>query len=319
MTGFSISSSAILPSASSPWRRALHEAFVLGGHERGSVAKETVQRGKENLLRLDSNLSLPLPSAPLPSALLLPGFGHTLRWGNNDRTRVRATSAPRTGQAVHTVPRCALQTHQVAFPPRQVVLIACARPIRLREGASREDLGTARMKSRLLHILLAVGVVVVTMLTAFTIPASAEQRVIYVKLATGRSSRSPSTCPGTAGPDRAPRHARAARLRPSSRRRRRSRPSLRPPPPRLHRPPPRAASASPARKAAPKKSKRRCAGSAGAARAPAGLGLDPRVSVGGASATATRCAGRTEAPRRATPASSTRCRAPRPAAESRTS
>jgi hypothetical protein len=42
------------------------------------------------------------------------------------------------------------------------------------------------MKSRLLHILLAVGVLVVTMLTAFTIPASAEQRVIYVKLATGQ-------------------------------------------------------------------------------------------------------------------------------------
>src|SRR5204862_433540 len=54
------------------------------------------------------------------------------------------------------------------------------------KGASREDLGTARMKSRLLHILLSVAVLVVAMLTAFTIPASAEKRTIYVKLATGQ-------------------------------------------------------------------------------------------------------------------------------------
>src|SRR3954447_2558486 len=53
-------------------------------------------------------------------------------------------------------------------------------------GASREDLGTARMKSRLLYILLSVAVLVVAMLTAFTIPASAEKRTIYVKLVTGQ-------------------------------------------------------------------------------------------------------------------------------------
>src|SRR4051794_6254831 len=53
------------------------------------------------------------------------------------------------------------------------------------EGASREELGTARMKSRLLYILLSAGVLAVAMLTAFTIPAAAEKRVVYVKLATG--------------------------------------------------------------------------------------------------------------------------------------
>ena len=53
-------------------------------------------------------------------------------------------------------------------------------------GASREDLGTARMKSRLLYILLSAGVVAVAFLTAFTIPASAEKRTIYVKLVTGQ-------------------------------------------------------------------------------------------------------------------------------------
>src|SRR3954470_22374729 len=53
-------------------------------------------------------------------------------------------------------------------------------------GASREDLCTARMKSRLLYILLSVGVLAVAMLTAFTIPASAEKRTIYVRLVTGQ-------------------------------------------------------------------------------------------------------------------------------------
>ncbi|HEY1360280.1 MAG TPA: lytic murein transglycosylase [Thermoleophilaceae bacterium] len=42
------------------------------------------------------------------------------------------------------------------------------------------------MKSRLLYILLSVGVMVVAMLTAFTIPASAEKRTIYVRLITGQ-------------------------------------------------------------------------------------------------------------------------------------
>src|SRR3954465_13857025 len=50
------------------------------------------------------------------------------------------------------------------------------------QGASREDLGTARMKSRLLYFLLSAGVLGVAMLTALTIPASAAQRTIYVKL-----------------------------------------------------------------------------------------------------------------------------------------
>src|SRR4051812_989388 len=42
------------------------------------------------------------------------------------------------------------------------------------------------MKSRLLYILLCVGVLVVAMLTAFTIPASAEKHTIYVRLVTGQ-------------------------------------------------------------------------------------------------------------------------------------
>src|SRR3954453_6572393 len=42
------------------------------------------------------------------------------------------------------------------------------------------------MKSRLLYILLSVGLLVVAMLTAFTIPASAEKQTIYVRLVTGQ-------------------------------------------------------------------------------------------------------------------------------------
>jgi hypothetical protein len=42
------------------------------------------------------------------------------------------------------------------------------------------------MKSRLLYILLAAGVLALAMLAAFTLPASAEQRTVYVKLATGQ-------------------------------------------------------------------------------------------------------------------------------------
>src|SRR4051794_32428627 len=42
------------------------------------------------------------------------------------------------------------------------------------------------MKSRLLYILLSVGLLVVAMLTAFTTPASAEKQTIYVRLVTGQ-------------------------------------------------------------------------------------------------------------------------------------
>jgi Transglycosylase SLT domain len=42
------------------------------------------------------------------------------------------------------------------------------------------------MKSRLLHILIFVGVLAATVLAGFTSPASAEKRTIYVKLATGQ-------------------------------------------------------------------------------------------------------------------------------------
>jgi Transglycosylase SLT domain len=42
------------------------------------------------------------------------------------------------------------------------------------------------MKSRLLYILLTAGVLAAAMLAAFTIPASAEKRTVYVRLATGQ-------------------------------------------------------------------------------------------------------------------------------------
>ena len=42
------------------------------------------------------------------------------------------------------------------------------------------------MTKRLLYILLAVALAMVAALTAFTVPAAAEKRTIYVKLATGK-------------------------------------------------------------------------------------------------------------------------------------
>ena len=164
-------------------------------------------------------------------------------------------------------------------------------------GASREDLGTARMKSRLLHILLAVGVVVVTMLTAFTIPASAEQRVIYVKLPTGQVVPVTVDVPAghPDGPDRAPRHARAARHavraaaggagagEASADHHLASAAHL----------PGRRAPAQHARRHAEEKAEGAQEAQA-ERRAPAGLGLDPRVKRRRRKRTATRCAGRTE-------------------------
>src|SRR5919108_5328126 len=44
----------------------------------------------------------------------------------------------------------------------------------------------ARMKTRLLHILLAAGAVALALLAAFTMPAEAQQQTVYVRLPTGQ-------------------------------------------------------------------------------------------------------------------------------------
>ena len=102
-------------------------------------------------------------------------------------TRPRADTRPDP-----TVPRCTPQSPQVAFRPQQVVK-ARARPRAVVCGAPREDLETARMKTRVITLLLAAGLLAVAALTALSLPAAAQTQTVYVQLPTARSCPSPST------------------------------------------------------------------------------------------------------------------------------
>ena len=58
-------------------------------------------------------------------------------------------------------------------------------PATIRARGPEGGHGTARMKTRLLTLLLVAGVVVAAMFTAFTIPVAAQQEVVWVQLPTG--------------------------------------------------------------------------------------------------------------------------------------
>ncbi len=99
-------------------------------------------------------------------------------------TRSRIPAPGRIPRPDPTVPRCTAQSPQVAFRPQQVAK-SRARSTRGRlrrpEGGPR----TARMKTRVITLLLAAGLLAVAALTALSIPAAAQTQTVYVRLADG--------------------------------------------------------------------------------------------------------------------------------------
>ena len=99
-------------------------------------------------------------------------------------TRSRIPASGRIPRPEPTVPRCTAQSPQVAFRPQQLAksraaqrALVCGSP----EGGPRK----ARMKTRVITLLLAAGLLAVAALTALSMPAAAQTQTVYVRLADG--------------------------------------------------------------------------------------------------------------------------------------
>ena len=234
-------------------------------------------------------------------------------------TRSRIPAPGRIPRPDPTVPRCTAQSPQVAFRPQQVAKTR-ARSTRGRlrrpEGGPRK----ARMKTRVITLLLAAGLLAVAALTALSIPAAAQTQTVYVRLADGSvvpvqvdvppgSSLDDIQLPGTPVPRaRAHAHADAHRRPPRAFRSR---------PRRTSRRRPRRTTTGRAPTAARRRSTRTPdAGSSRTATAPASSSARSRVELRmrsparSVAAAARPSATPTARRRRATPASSTCCPAP---------
>ena len=99
-------------------------------------------------------------------------------------TRSRIPAHGRIPRPNPTVPRCTAQSPQVAFRPQQVAKTR-ARSARGRLRRPEGGPGKARMKTRVITLLLAAGVLAVAALTALSMPAAAQTQTVYVRLADG--------------------------------------------------------------------------------------------------------------------------------------